>query len=126
VHAVFRADPQDGPLAVARIKALLEFYEDDPNVLEPAPVAQQLWSSGIALKTHSGRADLRVIRATLGIYVYEKWETRFALARLAAQSGAFVGAFLMIETQSSCAAGISSANLCQSVLARAEELTWPI
>lgn len=83
VPQVLAADPKRGPVAVAKIRALLESIDEGAADLEPAPVAQQDWATGVTV--HGQReeeATARVVPAQAAIYVFEAWGLRFAIARV--------------------------------------------
>jgi hypothetical protein len=127
VQTVFRVDPKEGPVAVARIRALLESFDDDPDLLEPAPVERHSWTEGVILNVQRAQ-DARpwqMLDAKVGIYVYEEWKLRFAIAQVEFPGNAIVGAWLLVEPQAAAAAGIASRNLCQSLLVQVQEITWP-
>ena len=120
VPKVFAADPKHGPVAVAKIRALLESFDEDPAWLEPTPVAQQtqwvtLWDEA---RSVAWQADVT-------IYIYEAWGLRFAIARVTLPGDRVVGALLMVETQAAAARDITSQNLALALLAKVEELIWP-
>ena len=127
VAEVFAANRKDGPVAIARIRGLLESFDEEPALLAPAPIAQANWGEGVAL-TGQGRQEVvpRAVHAPVCIYVYEAWQLRFAIARVEFLDGAVVAAWLMVETRSQAAHGISSGNLSMALLAKVEELLWPI
>jgi hypothetical protein len=105
VPKVFEADPKQGPVAVAKIRALLESFDEDPAELEPAPVSQQDWPEGVRVNARRDEdAASRSVAAHVTIYIYEAWALRFAIARVV----------------------FSSRNLCLALLAKVEELVWPI
>jgi hypothetical protein len=126
VHKVFAADPREGPLAVARIRALLESLEEDPSDLEPAPVARQSWNQGVRLSVQDEEGAISSATAEVIIYVYEAWALRFGLARVELPDDVVIAAWLMVETQVAAAAGLASRNLSLALLAQVEELRWPI
>src|ERR1700690_3641654 len=83
VPKVFEVDPKQGPVAVAKIRALLESFDEDPAELEPAPVAQQEWPEGVRLNARrDDDATARLVAAHVTIYIYEAWGLRFAIARV--------------------------------------------
>ena len=127
VPQVLAADPKQGPVAVAKIRALLESIDEGAADLEPAPVAQQDWATGVAV--HGQREEeaiSRVVPAQVAIYVFEAWGLRFAIARVEVPGDTVVGALLLVETQSASAKGLASRNLSLALLAKVEELVWPI
>jgi hypothetical protein len=126
VHKVFAADPREGPLAVARIRALLESLESDPADSEPAPVARQSWTQGVRLNVENEAGAISPATGRVTIYVYEAWALRFGLARVELPGDVVIGAWLMVETQVAAAAGLASRNLSLALLAQVEELRWPI
>ena len=126
VLKVFAADPREGPLAVARIRALLESLEEDPAALEPAPVARQSWTEGVRVSVENEEGAIFSATVQVTIYVYEAWALRFGLARVELPGDVVVGAWLMVETQVAAAAGLASRNLSLALLAQVEELRWPI
>jgi hypothetical protein len=126
VRKVFAADLREGPLAVARIRALLESLEEDPADMEPAPVARQSWTQGVRLSVQDEEGAISSATAEVTIYVYEAWTLRFGLARVELPRDIVVGAWLMVETQVAAAAGLASRNLSLALLAQVEELRWPI
>lgn len=127
VPKVFVADPKQGPVVVAKIRALLESFDENPAELEPAPVAQQNWTEGVRLKAQRDEdSTSRSVAGHVGIYVYEAWALRFAIARVELPGDSIVGAWLMVETRVSAATGLASRNLCLALLAKVEELVWPI
>jgi hypothetical protein len=70
VPKVFVADPKRGPVAVARIRALLESFDEEPAELEPAPVAQQEWTEGVTLQTQRDEGGTTSARAAhVRIYI---------------------------------------------------------
>jgi hypothetical protein len=128
VSDVLRADPVKGPVRIARIRAVLESYDEDPSELEPAPVAQQSWVKGVTLYVQGeGDASPRpMLDVPVSIYVYEAWSLRFAIARVQLLEEFVVGAFLMVDTmEAATKSKITSENLSLALLAKAEELTWP-
>ena len=126
VPKVFAADPKNGPVAVARIRALLESFDEDPAWLEPAPVAQQRWTQAVMLNASRDEARAGAVPAHVTIYVYEAWSLRFAIARVMLPGDTLVGALLMVESQVAAATGVASQNLSLALLAKVEELIWPI
>jgi hypothetical protein len=121
VPKVFAADPKNGPVAVAKIRALLESFDENPAWLEPAPAAQQRqWV------TVFGEKRTVAWRAEVTIYIYEAWGLRFAIARVELPNDTVVGALLMVETQAAAATGLASQNLSLALLRKVEELLWPI
>jgi hypothetical protein len=126
VPKVFAADPKNGPVAVARIRALLESFDEDPAWLEPAPVAQQRWTQAVMLNASRDEARAGAVPAHVTIYVYEAWSLRFAIARVMLPGDTVVGALLMVESQVAAATGVASQNLSLALLAKVEELIWPI
>jgi len=127
VPQVLAADPKQGPLAVAKIRALLESIDEGAADLEPAPVAQQSWDTGVTV--HAQRDDEAIsgpVPAQVAIYVFEAWGLRFAIARVEVLGDAVVGALLLVETQAVAAKGLTSRNLSLALLAKVEELVWPI
>jgi hypothetical protein len=127
VPKVFAADPKQGPVAVARIRALLESIDEGAADLEPAPVAQQSWTAGVTLNVQrAGGATLSAVPAQVNLYIFEAWTLRFAIARVELPDDAVVGALLLVETQVAAAKGLASRNLSMALLAKVEELVWPI
>jgi hypothetical protein len=126
VPKVFAADPKNGPVAVARIRALLESFDEDPAWLEPAPVAQQRWTQAVMLNASRDEARAGAVPAHVTIYVYEAWSLRFAIARVMLPGDTVGGALLMVESQVAAATGVASQNLSLALLAKVEELIWPI
>jgi hypothetical protein len=127
VDKVKEADPKNGPVAVAKIRGLLDFFDEDPAELEPVPVAQQEWSAGIALNVQRGEGGgSSSVAAHVAIYIYEAWGLRFAIARVRFPGDVVVGAWLMVETRFAAEKGLASRNLCLALLAKVEELIWPI
>jgi hypothetical protein len=126
VPKVFAADPKNGPVAVARIRALLESFDEDPAWLEPAPVAQQRWTQAVMLNASRDEARAGAVPAHVTIYVYEAWSLRFAIARVMLPGDTVVGALLMVESQVAAATGVATQNLSLALLAKVEELIWPI
>lgn len=127
VPRVLAADPKQGPVAVAKIRALLESIDEGAADLEPAPVAQQGWATGVTV--HGQREEeaiSRVVPAQVAIYVFEAWGLRFAIARVEVPGDTVVGALLLVETQAAAAKGLASRNLSLALLAKVEELVWPI
>jgi hypothetical protein len=125
VDEVRKADPKEGPDAVARIRGLLESFDEDPAELEPAPVAQREWDVVLNVQRgEGGRPSL--VRAYVAIYIYEAWSLRFAIARVKFPGDVVVGAWLMVETRVAAARGLESGNLCLALLTKMEELIWPI
>jgi len=51
---------------------------------------------------------------------------RFAIARVEVPGDAVIGALLLVETQAVAAKGLTSRNLSLALLAKVEELVWPI
>jgi hypothetical protein len=127
IGEVFKADRRHGPLAVARIKAVIKAYEDEPSEEEPAPVAQYRNPLVVALQAQ-GKQDLvpQPLQAEVTIYVYEAWSLRFAIARVCFPSNVVVAALLMVETAQKALQGLSSGNLAKTLIGKVEELTWPI
>src|SRR5271170_1409450 len=106
VPKVFVANPKQGPVAVARIRALLESFDEDPAELEPAPAVQQEWTEGVTLDAQRGEdATSSAVAAHVRIYIYEAWSLRFAIARVEFPGDAVVGAWLMVETRVAAATG---------------------
>ena len=126
VPKVFAADPKNGPVAVARIRALLESCDEHPAWLEPVPVAQQRWTQAVMLNASRDEARAGAVPAHVTIYVYEAWSLRFAIARVMLPGDTVVGALLMVESQVAAAMGVASQNLSLALLAKVEELIWPI
>jgi hypothetical protein len=127
VSSVFAADPKQGPVAVAKIRALLESFDEDPAELGPAPVDQVDWTEGIPLNVQRNAGTTsRLVAGHVAIYVYEVWGLRFAIARVQFPGNAIVGAWLMVETRVAVATGLSSRNLSLALLAKVEELIWPV
>jgi hypothetical protein len=127
VSQVLAADPKRGPVSVAKIRALLESIDEGAADLAPAPVAQQSWETGVTV--HAQRDDEetpRPVPAQVAIYVFEAWGLRFAIARIEVPGDAVVGAWLLVETQAIAAKGLASRNLSLALLAKVEELVWPI
>jgi hypothetical protein len=127
VPQVLAADPKRGPVSVAKIRALLESIDEGAADLEPAPVAQQSWETGV--KVHAQRDDeetSRLVQAQVAIYIFEAWGLRFAIARIEVPGDAVVGAWLLVETQAVAVKGLASRNLSLALLAKVEELVWPI
>jgi len=87
-------------VAVARIRALLESFDEDPANLEPAPVAHQSWTQGVMLNVSRGEARSTAVPAQVTIYIYEAWSLRFAIARVELPDDVVVGAWLMSKTKS--------------------------
>jgi hypothetical protein len=125
VPKVFAADPKNGPVAVARIRALLESFDEDPAWLEPAPVAQHRWAQAVMLHASRDEARAGAVPGHVTIYIYEAWSLRFAVARVTLPGDTVVGALLMVQTQVAAARDITSQNLALALLAKAEELIWP-
>jgi hypothetical protein len=126
VPKVLAADPKHGPVAVARIRALLESFQEDPGELAPAPVAQAEWTEGLRLNVQRGEdATVSLVAARVTIYIYEAWSLRFAIARVEFPGDTVVGALLMVESQVAAAKGLASQNLSLALLAKVEELIWP-
>ncbi|MGP0072527.1 MAG: hypothetical protein ACLPWF_11420 [Bryobacteraceae bacterium] len=126
VPKVFAEDPKHGPVAVAKIRALIESFREDPAELAPAPVAQVEWTEGVRLNVQrSEDAKSSLVAAHVTIYIYEDWGLRFAIARVEFPEHAVVGALLMVETQVAAATGLASQNLSVALLAKVEELIWP-
>jgi hypothetical protein len=125
VPKVFAADPKHGPVAVARIRALLESFDEDPSWLEPAPLAQQAWTQAVMLNVSRDEARIGAVPAHVGIYIYEAWSLRFAIARVMLPGDTVVGGLLMVESQAAAATGIASRNLSLALLAKVEEMVWP-
>jgi hypothetical protein len=126
VPKVFAADPKNGPVAVARIRALLESFDDDATWLDPAPVAQQRWTQPVMLNVSRDEVRAGAVQAHVTIYIYEAWSLRFAIARVLLPGESVVGALLMVESQAAAATGVASQNLSLALLAKVEELLWPI
>jgi hypothetical protein len=127
VPQVLAADPKQGPVAVAKIRALLESIDEGAADLEPAPVAQQDWATGVTVYgQREEEATSRVVPAQVAIYVFEAWGLRFAVARVEVPGDTVVGALLLVETQAAAAKGLASRNLSLALLAKVEELVWPI
>lgn len=127
IGETFKADPRSGPPAVARIKAILKAYGEDPSEEEPAPVAQHGYPEGVALQAQENKDSApQPLQAEVTIYVYEAWSLRFAIARVCFPSDVVVAALLMVETAKKALQGLSSANLAKTLLGKVEELTWPI
>jgi hypothetical protein len=127
VAQVLWADRRQGPVAVAKIRALLESFDEDPGEVEPAPVVRQTWNEGVTLQTkRDERGSLSPVAAKVTIYVYEVWSLRFAVARVEFPEKAVVAAWLMVETQAAAAAGLTSQNLSLALLEQVQELIWPI
>lgn len=127
VPQVLSADPKQGPVAVAKIRALLESIDEGAADLEPAPVAQQTWETGVTV--HAQRDDEatpRPVPVQVVIYVFQAWGLRFAIARVEVPGDAVVGALLLVESEAVAAKGLTSRNLCLASLAKVEELVWPI
>jgi hypothetical protein len=127
VPQVLAADPKQGPVAVAKIRGLLESIDEGAADLEPAPVAQQSWETGVMV--HARRDDEATptpVSAQVAIYVFEAWRLRFAMARIEVPGEAVVGAWLLVETQAAAAKGLTSRNLSLALLAKVEELIWSI
>lgn len=126
VRDVFAADPKRAPVAVARIRALLESFDEDPLELEPRPVANEHWSEGIALDAQRNHEAIRKVEAAVAIYIYEAWALRFAIAQVRFPPNTVVGAWLMVETQAAASAGLTSHNLSLALLGKVQELIWPV
>jgi hypothetical protein len=127
VPQVLAADPKHGPVAVAKIRALLESIDEGGANLEPAPVAQQSWDTGVIVPAQrDDEATSRPVPAQVAIYVFEAWGLRFAIGRVEIPGDAVVGALLLVETQAMAAKGLASRNLSLALLAKVEELVWPI
>jgi hypothetical protein len=127
VPQVLAADPKRAPVAVAKIRALLESIDEGAADLEPAPVAQQSWSTGVTVHAQSDdEANARPLPAQVAIYVFEAWGLRFAFARVELPGDAVIGALLLVETEVAAARGLGSRNLSLALLAKVEELIWPI
>jgi len=127
VPQIFAADPKHGPVAIAKIRALLESFDENPADLEPAPVAQQSWVQGVTVQVQRDEdASSSAVAAEVAIYVYEAWALRFALARVQLPGDVVVGAWLMVESHVVAAAGIATRNLSLALLSKVEELVWPI
>src|SRR5450631_760267 len=83
VPKILAADPKQGPVAVARIRALLESIDEDAEDLDPAPVAQQRWTEGVMLHVQGDEeATSRAMPAQVSIFVFEAWTLRFGMARV--------------------------------------------
>jgi hypothetical protein len=127
VPQVLAADPKQGPVAVAKIRGLLESIDEGAADLEPAPVAQQSWETGVMVHARrDGEATPTPVSAQVAIYVFEAWRLRFAMARIEVPGEAVVGAWLLVETQAAAAKGLTSRNLSLALLAKVEELIWSI
>jgi hypothetical protein len=127
VPEVLAADPKRGPVAVAKIRALLESIDEGAADLEPAPVAQESWPTGVTVHVQrNNEASSRPVPAQVAIYVFEAWGLRFAIARVEVPGDAVVGALLLVETEEAAARGVGSRNLSLALLAKVEELVWPI
>jgi hypothetical protein len=127
VPEALAADPKQGPVSVARIRALLESIDEDAEDLDPAPVAQQSWTQGVILHVLADEeATSMVMPAQVSIFVFEAWRLRFGLARVEFPGDRVVGALLLVETQAAAARGLASRNVSLALLAKVEELVWPI
>jgi hypothetical protein len=126
VPQVLAADPKQGPLAVAKIRALLESIDEGAADLEPAPVAQQSWEEVTVHAQSDDETTSRPVPAQVEIYVFEAWGLRFAIARVEVPGDAVIGALLLVETHAVAAKGLTSRNLNLALLAKVEELVWPI
>jgi hypothetical protein len=126
VPKVFAADPKQGPVAVARIRALLESFDENPAWLEPSPVAQHRWTQAVMLNASRDEVPVGLVSARVTIYVYEAWSLRCAIARVELPGDVVIGAWLMVETRAAAAKGLASQNLTLALLAKVEELVWPI
>ena len=74
-----------------------------------------------------GTADATAqVDEAVAIYVFEAWGLRFAIARVEVSDDAVIGALLLVETQAVAAKGLTSRNLSLALLAKVEELVWPI
>jgi hypothetical protein len=127
IGQVFKANPRSGPPAVARIKAILKAYGEEPSKEEPAPVAQHGYPRGVVLQAQVNKdSGPQPLQAEVTIYVYEAWALRFAIARVCFSSDVVVAALLMVETAKQALQGLSSGNLAKTLVGKVEELTWPI
>jgi hypothetical protein len=126
VPRVLAADPKHGPVAVAKIRGLLESIDEGAGDLGPAPVAQQSWEGVTVYAQHEDEATSRPVPAQVAIYIFEAWGLRFAIARVEVPGDAVTGALLLVETQATAARGLTSRNLSLALLAKVEELIWPI
>jgi hypothetical protein len=127
VPRVLAADPKRAPIAVAKIRALLESIDEGAADLEPAPVAQQSWATGVTVHVQGeDEPHARPSSAQVAIFVFEAWGLRFAFARVELPGDAVVGALLLVETDEVAARGLGSHNLSLALLAKVEELIWPI
>ena len=126
VPQVLAADPKQGPVAVAKIRGLLESVDEGAGVLGTAPVAQQSWEGVTVHAQRENEATTRPVPAQVAIYIFEAWGLRFAIARVEVPGDAVTGALLLVETQAAAAKGLTSRNLSLALLAKIEEMVWPI
>jgi hypothetical protein len=91
--------------------------------------ARQIWSPR-QWPTHAQRDNEATPRpcAGAGCYLSSKRGVvlRFAVARVEVPGDAVLAALLLVGTQAVAAKGLTSRNLCLTLLAKVEELVWPI
>jgi hypothetical protein len=126
VPLVLAADPKQAPVAVAKIRGLLESIDEGAGDLGTAPVAQQSWEGVTVNAQREEEAIPRPVAAQVAIYIFEAWGLRFAIARVEVPGDTVVGALLLVETQAVAAKGLTSRNLSLALLSKVEELLWPI
>ena len=113
---------QPWSVAAGRIRALMEFFGDDPNSVKPAPTSQRSWSTAGFESPHGGP---EWPRGDLTIFVYETWGLRFVIGR-ASFPDLVVAGWLWVDSLQAARGGMSSQNMSQALLNEAKEIMWPI